>query len=81
MLEASGFDFALAGARLLAKDAAAIATPNTTECVLALLQDPQSMKIFRTQVVRRQIRLDDGDEDSSEQLLQVFVEEFVGRTS
>ena len=78
LLEAEGFDFTLAGARLLAQDALAVAAPSTIEIVRSLLQDSKRMDTFRSQMGGSMFQLDDHMIDQSGKRLSAFAVTFLG---
>jgi predicted nucleotidyltransferase len=77
LLEAAGFDFAIAGAQLLAQDALALAAPNTTEIVRSLLRDPKRMNTFQSQMGGSMSRLDDSIADQSGIRFKAFAGTFL----
>lgn len=77
LLETAGFDVAIAGAKLLAQDALALAAPNTTEIVRSLLRDSKRMNTFHSQMVRSMFRLDDIIPDNSSIRFKAFADTFL----
>jgi predicted nucleotidyltransferase len=77
LLEAAEFDFAIAGAHLLAQDALELAAPSTIEIVRSLLRDSRRMNTFRSQMAGSRIRLDESIPDQSGILLGAFVQSFL----
>ena len=78
LLEAEGFDFLLAGARLLAQDALSLAAPSTVEIVRALLRDSKRMNTFQSQMSGSIIRLGDSIVDQSGIRFGAFANTFLG---
>jgi predicted nucleotidyltransferase len=78
LLEAEGFDFPLAGARLLAQDALAVAAPSTVEIVRSLLRDSKRMNTFQSQMGGAIFHLDDSIVDQSGIRLRAFADTFLG---
>jgi predicted nucleotidyltransferase len=78
LLEAEGFDFALAGARLLAQDALALAAPATINIVQSLLRDAKRMNTFQAQMSGSIFRLDDSVVDQSDIRFSAFADTFLG---
>ena len=78
LLESAGFDFPLAGARLLAHDALAVAAPATINIVRAVLQDTKRMNTFQSQMSPFNIRLDDRIIDQSGIRFSAFADAFLG---
>jgi predicted nucleotidyltransferase len=82
VLESAEFDFAIAGAHLLAEDALALASPGTIEIIHLLFSDPERMNRFLSQMTGSRIRLDESLPDQSGLLLEAFVTTFLnGGTS
>ena len=77
LLERESFDVHLAGARLLAKDALAVAAPTTINIIQSMLRDPKRMNTFQAQMSRLIVRLDDSIVDQSETRLNAFAETFL----
>jgi predicted nucleotidyltransferase len=78
LLEAEGFDLPLAGARLLAQDALALAAPGTIAIVQSLLRDAKRMNTFEAQMSGSKFRLDDSIVDQSGICFRAFADTFLG---
>jgi predicted nucleotidyltransferase len=78
LLESEGFDFSLAGARLLAHDALALAAPATINIVQSVLRDTKRMNTFQSQMSPSIGRLDDSIIDQSGIRFNAFAETFLG---
>lgn len=79
LLEAAEYDFPLAGARLLAKDAFALAAPSTAEVICSLFRDPKRLNTFQSQTTSLRLRLDDSIPDHSGIRFEAFVEAFLSQ--
>jgi predicted nucleotidyltransferase len=77
LLEAEGFNFPLAGARLLAQDALALAALSTVEIVRSLLRDSKRMDKFRSQIRGSILPLDDSIVDQSALRFSAFADTFL----
>ena len=77
LLEAEGFDFPLAGARLLAQDALALAAPSTIAIVQSLLRDAKRMNTFEAQMSGSKFRFDDSITDQSGIRFKAFADTFL----
>jgi predicted nucleotidyltransferase len=77
LLEAAKYDFSLAGSRLLAKDAFALAAPSTVEVICSLFRDPKRLNTFQSQMTSLRLRLDDSIPDHSGIRFEAFVETFL----
>ena len=78
LLESEDFDFSLAGARLLAHDALALAAPATINIVQSVLRDTKRMNTFQSQMSPSIGRLDDSIIDQSGIRFNAFAETFLG---
>jgi predicted nucleotidyltransferase len=78
LLESEGFDVPLAGARLLAQDALALAAPATINIVQSVLRDAKRMNTFQAQMSRSIGRLDDSIVDQSGIRFKAFADTFLG---
>lgn len=78
LLESEGFDFPLAGARLLAHDALALAAPATINIVRSVLRDTKRINTFQSQMSSSIGRLDDSIIDQSGTRFNAFAETFLG---
>ncbi len=78
LLERERFDVPLAGARLLAQDALALAAPATINIVQTLLRDAKRMNTFQSQMNRSTWRLEDSLVDESGIRFNAFVDTFLG---
>jgi predicted nucleotidyltransferase len=72
LLEAAGFDVAIAGARLLGKDARHIASPETSASIAKMLADPNLQRELLNQLVQTSPRLDESFADYCTVLLDNF---------
>jgi predicted nucleotidyltransferase len=72
LLEAAGFDVAIAGARLLGKDARHIASPETSASISKMLADPNLQRELLNQLVQTSPRLDESFADYCTLLLDNF---------
>jgi predicted nucleotidyltransferase len=77
LLESEGFDVPLAGARLLAQDALALAAAATINIVQSVLRDAKRMNTFQAQMSRSIGRLDDSIVDQSGTRFRAFAETFL----
>lgn len=78
LLERERFDVPLAGARLLAQDALALAAPATINIVQTLLRDAKRMNSFQSQMSRFTGRLDDSIVDQPGIRFNAFADTFLG---
>ena len=72
LLEAAGFDVAIAGARLLGKDACHIASPETSASIARMLADPNLQRELLNQLVQTSPGLDESFADYCTLLLDNF---------
>jgi predicted nucleotidyltransferase len=63
LLEAAGFEVAIAGARLLGKDASHVASPQTSASIAKMLADPNLQRELLNQLVQTSPRLDESFAD------------------
>ena len=77
LLESEGFDVPVAGARLLAQDALALAAPSTVEIVRTLLKDSKRMNTFQSQMGGSRVHFDDSMVDQSGIRFKAFADTFL----
>jgi predicted nucleotidyltransferase len=77
LLESEGFDVPVAGARLLAQDALALAAPSIVEIVRTLLKDSKRMNTFQSQMGGSRVHFDDSMVDQSGIRFKAFADTFL----